>query len=34
MSEKIAPREAFGKTLVELGEKNPDIVAAYLYAYP
>ena len=26
MSEKIAPREAFGKTLVELGEKNPDIV--------
>lgn len=26
MFEKIAPREAFGKTLVELGEKNPDIL--------
>lgn len=26
MSEKIAPRVAFGKTLVELGEKNTDIV--------
>lgn len=26
MSEKIAPREAFAKTLVKLGEKNPDIL--------
>jgi transketolase len=26
MSEQVAPRMAFGKTLVELGEKNPNIV--------
>ena len=26
MPERVAPREAFGKTLVKLGEKNPDIV--------
>jgi len=26
MAEQIAPREVWGRTLVELGEKNPDIV--------
>ena len=26
MAEEIAPREVYGKTLVELGRENPDIV--------
>jgi transketolase C-terminal domain/subunit len=26
MAEEVSPRETYGKTLVELGEENPDIV--------